>query len=54
MKKKTNASASAISTYEVARKIRGDCRNISPVSRVIENKKKNRKEKHKGRMYEDV
>lgn len=54
MKKKTNASASAVSTYEVARKIRGDWNGVYPVTKVIPNKKKNRKEKHKGRMYEDA
>lgn len=52
MKKKTKASPAAISTYEVVRKMRSDWGAISPVSRVISNKKKNKKEKHKGRMYE--
>jgi len=46
-KKETN------STYEVVRKIRGDWGAINPVTRIIPNKKKNHKEKHKGRMYEE-
>lgn len=46
-KKETN------STYEVVRKIRGDWGAVNPVTRIIPNKKKNRKEKHKGRMYEE-
>ena len=40
-------------TYEVVRKIRGDWGAINPVTRIIPNKKKNRKEKHKGRMFEE-
>ena len=54
MKKKTSASTNAISTYEVARKIRRDWNGVVPITKVIPNKKKNRKEKHKGRMYEDA
>lgn len=50
-KKKTHPDA-AISTLEVSRKIRGDWGATNPVTRVIPNKKKNRKEKHKGRMYD--
>lgn len=45
-KKKTTNS-----TYEVVRKIRGDWGMINPVTKVIPNKKKNRKEKHKGKEY---
>lgn len=37
------------STYEVVRKIRGDWGNINPVTKVIPNKKKNQKVKHKGK-----
>lgn len=35
--------------YEAWRKIRGDWGNINPVTKVIPNKKKNRKIKHKKR-----
>lgn len=35
-------------TWEIARKIRGDWGNISPVTKTIPNKKKNQKAKHKG------
>ena len=41
-------------TYEAIRKIRGDWGNISPVTKVIENKKKNPKIKHKGKQYDEV
>lgn len=46
-KKKKNTN----STYEVVRKIRGDWGAVNPVTKVIPNKKKNRKEKHKGKEY---
>ena len=42
------------SNYEIVRKIRGDWGAISPVTKVIPNKKKNQKVKHKGRQYYDV
>ena len=38
------------SSYEIYKKIRGDWGSISPVTKVIPNKKKNQKTKHKGRM----
>ena len=38
-----------VSTYEVIRKQRRDFGEISPVTRRIESKKKNHKEKHKGK-----
>lgn len=41
-----------ISTYEVIRKQRRDWGEINPITRRIENKKKNRKEKHKGKEYD--
>lgn len=50
MKKK---SIPAISTYEVVRKMRRDWGEINPVSRRIENKKKNHKEKHKRKEFEN-
>lgn len=45
-KKNTN------STYEVVRKIRGDWGAVNPVTKVIPNKKKNPKTKHKGKEYD--
>ena len=41
------------STYEIVRKIRGDWGAISPVTKVIPNKKKNPKIKHKQKEYEE-
>lgn len=40
------------SSYELYKKIRGDWGAISPVTKVIPNKKKNQKVKHKGKIYE--
>lgn len=50
-KKKKNEN----STFQVMRKIRNDWGNVNPVTKVIPNKKKNQKEKHKGRInnYDD-
>ena len=42
------------SNYEIVRKIRGDWVAISPVTKIIPNKKKNQKVKHKGKQYYDV
>jgi hypothetical protein len=39
--------------YEAWRKIRGDWGEVKPVTRVIPNKKKNAKIKHKGRQFDD-
>lgn len=47
MNKKKNTNT----TYEVTRKIRGDWGAINPVTKVIPNKKKNQKIKHKGKEY---
>ena len=47
MKKQENPIIAAI------KKQRGDWGNISPVTKIIPNKKKNPKEKHKGRRYEE-
>lgn len=47
-KKETNAS------YEAWRKIRGDWGDINPATKVIPNKKKNRKPKHKGRAMDEA
>ena len=41
------------SNYEIVRKIRGDWGAISPVTKVILNKKKNPKIKHKQKEYEE-
>lgn len=38
------------SFYETWRKVRGDWGAISPITKVIPNKKKNQKPKHKGQM----
>ena len=46
-KKKKNENV----TYEVLRHMRNDWGTISPVTKIIENKKKNRKEKHKKKEY---
>ena len=40
-------------SYEVNHKIRRDWGDISPVSKIIPNKKKNQKVKHKGRQYDE-
>lgn len=40
------------SSYDVWRKQRGDWGSISPVTKIIPNKKKNPKIKHKGKQYE--
>lgn len=45
-KKETNT------TYEVVRKMRGDWGTINPITKVIPNKKKNPKTKHKGKEYD--
>lgn len=39
--------------YEAWKKQRGDWGDISPVTKIIPNKKKNSKVKHKGKQYED-
>lgn len=48
MKKKKTSSA-----WDAIRHIRGDWGAISPVTKVIPNKKKNRKPRHKKHMYEE-
>ena len=53
MAKKKNIISDTDRTYEVNRKIRRDWGAISPVSKIIPNKKKNPKIKHKARQYED-
>lgn len=40
-------------SYEVNRKIRRDWGDISPTTKIIPNKKKNQKVKHKGRQYDE-
>ena len=40
--------------YEAWKKQRGDWGNISPVTKIIPNKKKNPKIKHKGEQYDEV
>lgn len=53
MNKKKNNISNSNSTYEVIKKIRGDWNGVNPVTKIIPNKKKNPKIKHKGRQYED-
>lgn len=53
MSKNKKKNLSSNPTYEVVRKIRGDWGDISPVTKIIPNKKKNPKIKHKGRQYDD-
>lgn len=48
MKKKTENIS-----YEVNRKTRRDWGDISPTTKIIPNKKKNQKVKHKGRQYDE-
>ena len=50
--KKKNLKTSP--TYEAIRKIRGDWGDINPVTKIIPNKKKNQKVKHKGSQYDEV
>lgn len=49
MKEQKKESAS----YKAWKKIRGDWGAISPVTKVIPNKKKNHRVKHKGRMGDE-
>ena len=53
MNKKNLKKTAGEKTWEVVRKIRGDWGNISPVTKIIPNKKKFPKVKHKGYQYED-
>ena len=39
--------------YQVLRKMRGDWGEVKPVTKVIPNKKKNPKVKHKGREWDE-
>lgn len=56
MSKKKNKKVDDISfsnpMYESYQKIRRDWGDISPITKVIPNKKKNPKIKHKGRQYD--
>lgn len=54
MSKNKKKNLNSNPTYEVVRKIRGDWGNINPVTKIIPNKKKNPKIKHKGRQYDEV
>lgn len=53
MSKKKNRISDSNPTYEVVKKIRGDWGAISPVTKIIPNKKKNPKIKHKGKQYDE-
>ena len=50
--KKPKANPDTISSYEVNRKIRRDFGEINPITKVIPNKKKNPKTKHKGKKFD--
>ena len=54
MAKKKKLISDTDRAYEVNRKIRGDWGAISPITKIIPNKKKNQKIKHKGRQYDEV
>lgn len=54
MSKNKKKNLNSNPTYEVVRKIRGDWGDINPVTKIIPNKKKNPKIKHKGRQYDEV
>lgn len=53
MSKNKKKNLNSNPTYEVIRKIRGDWGDINPVTKIIPNKKKNPKIKHKGKQYDD-
>ena len=53
MSKNKKKNLNSNPTYEVVRKIRGDWNGVNPVTKIIPNKKKNPKIKHKGRQYDD-
>lgn len=54
MAKKKKPISDTDRAYEVNRKIRGDWGAISPIMKIIPNKKKSQKIKHKGRQYDEV
>ena len=41
------------STYETLRHMRQDWNGVNPVTKIIPNKKKNQRIKHKGRQYDE-
>ena len=53
MSKNKKKNLNSNPTYEVVRKIRGGWGDISPVTKIIPNKKKNPKIKHKGKQCDD-
>lgn len=50
--KKPETDKNTISNYEVNRKIRRDWNGVNPITRIIPNKKKNPKIKHKGKEFD--
>ena len=54
MSKKKNNISNSNPVYEAIKKIRGDWGDINPVTKIIPNKKKNSKIKHKGKQYDEV
>lgn len=52
--KKRKAQTATEQTFDTISKMRGSWGVISPVTRIIPNKKKNQKRKHRGRMWDNV
>lgn len=52
-KNKKNISKATEQTFATISKMREDWGGISPVTKIIPNKKKNQKPKHKGRMWDE-
>lgn len=50
---KRKAQTATEQTFNTISKMRGSWGAISPVTKIIPNKKKNRKPKHKGREFDD-
>lgn len=53
MNKREKEIAKENPTYGVEKRTRRDWGNINPITKVIPNKKKNQKEKHRDRRYDE-
>lgn len=53
MNKKEKEISKENPTYGVEKRTRRDWGSINPITKIIPNKKKNQKEKHKGRQYDE-
>ena len=53
MNKKEKEISKENPTYGVEKRTRRDWGAISPITKIIPNKKKGQKEKHKGRQYDE-